>query len=341
MANPTKPAGPRARARSGRPAPPADRTQSAPPPPGPLHAHVAAWLAALDYERNASPNTRRAYAVDLDQFERFLAARGGGRTPEPRALGADHVRSFLAHLHGQRLARSSMGRKLAAVRTFLRFLARQGVIEKSPATGIAAPKAPKRLPRALSYDAVTALLAAPDATTETGLRDRALLELFYATGCRCAEVTALDLDDVDLAGGQAQVFGKGAKERLVFFGSKAREALEQYLPVRQAWRAAGRLRGGAADEGRQPLFCNARGGRLSNRSVRRLVSGHVRTAALAAGVSPHALRHSFATHLLDVGADLRDIQELLGHESLRTTQKYTAVSTQKLMEVYDKSHPKA
>jgi integrase/recombinase XerC len=281
-----------------------DRPLSAPEsPPGPLGLRAREFVEALSYERNASDHTRRAYAGDLDG-----------------------------------LSRTSLGRKLAAVRSFFRFLCRQGVLEASPAALLSAPKAPKRLPPHLSVDAVEALLEAPEGSTDAGRRDRCLLELLYATGCRCGELTGLRVDDLDLRAGTARVRGKGDVERVVLFGEKARESLRAWRSVRARWLARSR-RADAADE--DALFLNARGGRLSDRSVRRIVSGHVRTAALAAGVTPHALRHSFATHLLDQGADLRDIQELLGHASLRTTQKYTHVSAAKLMEVYDRAHPKA
>jgi integrase/recombinase XerC len=304
----------------------------------PLARQARAFLDALGYERNAAVLTRRAYAVDLDQFLGSLASRRAGRLPVAKEVSPDDVRAFLGHLHGLGLQKVSLARKLAAVRSFFRDLCRRGVLEASPAHGIASPRLPKRLPRHLSVDAVTALLEAPDASTDVGCRDRAMLEMLYGTGCRCSEVVGLHVEDLDLAEGSARVMGKGSKERIVFFGTKARRALDAYLVVRGRWRQAKHLRD--AERG-GPLFCNARGTRLSDRSVRRLVSQHVRQAALAAGVSPHALRHSFATHLLDQGADLRDIQELLGHASLRTTQKYTHVSASKLMEVYDRSHPKA
>lgn len=296
--------------------------------------HAAAYLDALRYELNASPRTRRAYAVDLDQLAAYLKARAGGRSRAPGHVQPDDIRAFLAHLHGLGLQKVSLARKLASTRSFFRFLCRKGVIDRSPADGIASPKVPKRLPAHLNVDGMAALLAAPDAATDVGRRDRALLEMLYATGGRCSEVTGLDVDHLDVAAATATVFGKGSKERLVFFGRKAAEALEAYMAVRERWRSR-------APNDSGPLFCNARGGRLSDRSVRRLVATHVRTVALSSGITPHALRHSFATHLLDGGADLRDIQELLGHASLRTTQRYTHVSAAKLMEVYDKAHPKA
>ena len=299
-----------------------------------LSRHAAAFLDAIMYERNASPRTRSAYDVELDQLAAFLTARAGGRAVEPGQVKSDDIRAFLAHLHGLGLQKVSLARKLASTRSFFRFLCRQGVIDKSPAQGIASPKVPKRLPPHLNVDGMTALLGAPDGATDVGRRDRALLEMIYATGGRCSEITGLDLDDVDFAAATATVFGKGSKERLVFFGRKAALALKAYMPVRERWRV--RTSGDS-----EPLFCNARGGRLSDRSVRRLVASHVRAVALSSGITPHALRHSFATHLLDGGADLRDIQELLGHASLRTTQRYTHVSAAKLMEVYDKAHPKA
>lgn len=315
---------------------PAKGPEAADPPPSELARLAREYVETLGFERNASPLTQKAYAGDLGQFERYLADRHGGTSPVPEDVVSEDIRGFLGSLHAAGLARVSLGRKLAAVRSFFRFLCRQGRLESSPAAAVSAPKTPRRLPAHLTVDAVDALLAAPDRTTETGLRDAAVLELLYATGCRCAELTGLDWDDLDERAGTARVRGKGRKERLVFFGSRARKALDAYRPVRQRWLAEGRAR--AAPDA---VFCNRRGGRLSDRSVRRLVSAHVRVAALAAGVSPHALRHSFATHLLDQGADLRDIQELLGHASLRTTQRYTHVSAQRLMDVYDRSHPKA
>ena len=310
-----------------------------PRPAWPLLAQAQEFVEALGWERNASEHTRRAYAIDLDQLVHFLAARHGGEPPGATAVEPDDLRAFLGHLHGQGLSRTTMGRKLASVRSFFKWLCRHEVLEISPAALLSAPKAPKRLPPHLSMDAVQALLAAPDGGSDGGKRDRAILELFYATGCRCDELTGLDLDDLDFEGSRGVVRGKGDAERVVLFGREAGRALKAWLPVRSRWLS--RARSNGADEGEGALFLNARGGRLSNRSIRRLVSGHVRSAALAAGVTPHALRHSFATHLLDQGADLRDIQELLGHASLRTTQKYTHVSSQKLMEIYDKAHPKA
>jgi integrase/recombinase XerC len=305
----------------------------------PLLAQARDFVDALDYERNASEHTCKAYATDLDQLVHFLAARTGGEPPGAGEVTSDDLRAFLGHLHGLGLSRSSLGRKLASTRSFFRWLCRQGILEISPAAPLSAPKAPKRLPPHLTVDAVQALLVAPEGSTSTGKRDRALLEVLYATGCRCNELTGLDLGDLDFQAGTARVRGKGDKERVVLFGSKAKDALRSWLPVRSRLLARARGRGAAEDE--PALFLNIRGGRLSNRSVRRLVSGHVRSAALAAGVTPHALRHSFATHLLDQGAGIRDIQELLGHASLSTTQKYTHVSSAKLMDVYDKSHPKA
>lgn len=305
----------------------------------PLLAQAREFVDSLHYEKNSSEHTQRAYATDLDQLVHFLAARAGGDAPAAERVETDDLRAFLGHLHGLGLSRTSLGRKLSSARSFFRWLCRQGILEISPAALLSAPKAPKRLPPHLSVDAVQELLVAPEGSTVAGKRDRALLELLYATGCRCNELTGLDLDDLDFEAGTALVQGKGDKERVVLFGRKARTALNSWLPERSQLLVKARGRG--ADDGEAALFLNIRGTRLSNRSVRRLVSGHVRAAALAAGVTPHALRHSFATHLLDQGAGLRDIQELLGHASLSTTQKYTHVSSAKLMEVYDEAHPKA
>ena len=316
---------------------PVKREKSAPDlRSGSLGEGVTAFLDALEFERNASAHTRKAYAIDLRQLISFLTRRRAGSEATPESVTADDLRAFLAYLHGQGIQKVSMARKLACTRSFFKFLCRVERLERSPAQGIASPRFPKRLAPHLNVDGVIALMASPDQATDAGRRDRALLEMLYATGGRCSEVVGLDMDVIDFSARSATVFGKGAKERVVFFGSKAAEAIEIYLPVRARWRKAGRQ---PAEDG--PLFCNSRGNRLSDRSVRRLVAVHVRHAALSAGITPHALRHSFATHLLDGGADLRDIQELLGHASLNTTQRYTHVSSAKLMEVYDKAHPKA
>jgi integrase/recombinase XerC len=293
-----------------------------------MQSSVAAFLRHLERERNASPNTIRAYGEDLAQFTGHLR-RELGR--EPRPEDADHlaIRSFLAELHRRGLAKSSSARKLAGLRTFFRYLCREGRLETNPGRLLATPRQERRIPAVLDEAEVEALLDMPgDALA--AVRGRAILELLYATGMRCAELVALDAGEVDLGARMVRVVGKGRKERVVLFGQPAQQALAAWLARRRAVRPR-----------TDALFLNARGGRLTDRSVRALVARRVAQAALARRCSPHTLRHSFATHLLTRGADLRAIQELLGHASLSTTQRYTHVDTRHLLEVYRKAHPKA
>jgi integrase/recombinase XerC len=293
-----------------------------------MQASVAAFLRHLERERNASPHTIRAYGEDLAQFTDHLR-RELGR--EPRPEDADHlaIRGFLAELHRRGLARSSSARTLAGLRTFFRYLCREGRLEANPARLLATPRRDKRIPAVLDEAQVASLLALPgDAVS--AVRGRAILELLYATGMRCAELVALDAGEVDLDARMVRVLGKGRKERVVLFGRRAQEALRAWLARRSQLRPRG-----------DALFLNARGGRLTDRSVRALVARRVEQTALARKCSPHTLRHSFATHLLTRGADLRAIQELLGHASLSTTQRYTHVDTRHLLEVYKKAHPRA
>lgn len=280
----------------------------------------------LETERNASAHTVSNYRSDLLQFASFLAEKRGALDPGQ----VDHllIRGYLAHLH-KRLAKSSIGRKLAAVRALYRYLMRQGRVTRNPAELVATPKREQRLPHHLNIDQVTALVTAPPALPGLPVRDRAILETLYSCGIRVSELTGMNVGDLDLDGGLARVLGKGGKERLVPVGRQARLALTAYLEAR-----------GNPPQG-APLILNAAGGRLTRRSVARIVAAHATLIASMHKVSPHTLRHSFATHLLEGGADLRAIQELLGHVSLSTTQKYTHVSIDKLMEVYDKAHPKA
>jgi len=280
----------------------------------------------LSVERNLSPHTCAAYLRDLGEFRAFLEGQGGEMTP----ARVDHLllRRYLAELH-KRNERTSIARKLSTLRTFFRYLVREGVLATNPAESVTTPKRNRYLPKTLSVDEATTLLERGHGTTVLALRDRAMLELLYSSGLRVSELTGLNVGGVDLRENLVRVLGKGRKERIVPVGSKAREALAAYLEER-----------GAVDDD-QPLFVNHRGGRLTPRSVQR----HLKTRLLKAGVfkdiSPHALRHSFATHLLDGGADLRAIQELLGHASLSTTQRYTQVSVDQLMAVYDKAHPRS
>jgi len=246
------------------------------------------------------------------------------------------VRAYLASLRHQGLAKTSMGRRLSSLRTFFRFLQREGRSTANPARAVVTPKTEKPLPRSLSQlDAAAVVEARAGEDGPLPARDRALLELLYASGLRVSELVGLDIADVDLASRQVRTLGKGRKERIVPFGEKAEEALRAWLPERLS------LKPVAGARGRDPLFVNARGGRLTDRSVRRILDRAVLDGGVTRHASPHALRHSFATHLLAAGADLRTIQELLGHSSLSTTQRYTHVDADRLMEVYRKSHPRS
>ena len=298
---------------------------------------LVAFDRHLGHERGVAPNTRTSYLGDLGRFVDFFAAFQAKEVRDLSATEVDPlaVRSFLAHLRKEGLAKSSIGRHLSALRTFFTFLMREGRVSSNPARAVSSPRPDETLPRALSVAEAGAVMEAPDSERALGARDRAVLELLYASGVRVSEATHLDLDDVDLSARQLRTLGKGRKERIVPFGEKAADALRAYLPVRES------LRTGRAPERAEPLFVNARGGRLTDRSVRRILDHALFTAEVERHASPHALRHSFATHLLAAGADLRTIQELLGHASLSTTQKYTHLDAERLIEVYRKSHPKA
>jgi len=295
---------------------------------GPLWGAVRAFLRHLEGEQNASPLTVVAYREDLGQFLRHIAAEA---PPPKRPEDIDHlrIRSFLAKLHRDGIQKTSAARKLASLRTFFRYLCREGVLKKNPARLLLSPRTSRKIPVHLDELDVAHLLDVPGESFAP-LRARAILELLYATGIRCAELVGLDTAEVDLGQRMIRVLGKGRKERIVPFGSRAADALRAYLPAR----ARQNPRSDA-------LLVNARGGRLSDRSVRTLLQTRVRQLALAKRVSPHTLRHSFATHLLERGADLRVIQELLGHASLSTTQRYTHVDARHLLETYQRAHPRA
>lgn len=254
---------------------------------------------------------------------------------ESSEVDALAVRSWLAELRRKGLSKTSIGRALASLRAFFRFLRREGAVGTNPARGVSAPKPEKPLPSSLSVPEAAAVVEALDEETPAGARDRALLELLYATGLRVSELVGLDLPDVDLAGRQLRTIGKGRKGRVVPFGERARDAVREWLSERAL------LRGARDRDGDEPLFLNARGGRLTDRSVRRILDRALLRAEVSREASPHTLRHSFATHLLSAGADLRTIQEFLGHASLQTTQRYTHLDADRLIEVYRKAHPKA
>lgn len=303
---------------------------------------IERYVNYLRHERNASPHTVRNYRSDLVQFRDFVAGSEASVSVDPVTLDAGHIRSFLGFLYEREKKKTSIARKLAAVRAFLKFLVKEKVLAENPASKVASPKLDKTLPRIMTEEELNGFLDRVDrAVRESAAEDRprlardcAILELLYASGLRVSELVGLDLGRVNFGDGTVLVRGKGRKERIVPFGSKARTALENYLPVR-AKLLQERHTGAPA------LFLNARGQRLSTRSVDRLVKSYVRQYGPNVPVSPHSLRHAFASHLLTEGADLRAIQEMLGHASLSTTQKYTQVSIKQLIEVYDKTHPKA
>jgi integrase/recombinase XerD len=295
------------------------------------------FLDHLTVERGLSENTLDAYRRDLDRYAGFLRHRD---VVDIGAVDEATVRSFVASLsastHGPEAApyrASSVARTLSAVRSFHRFLVREGVTDQDPAARVAPPRLPRSLPRPLPVDDVRRLLEAPDESTPAGLRDRAILELLYGSGLRISELTGMDVDDLDLEEGSLRVLGKGGKEREVPLGSFGRDAVGAYLTRGRPALATATSQGA--------LFLNARGGRLSRQSCARLLSRYVRLAGIDRRVTLHTLRHSFATHLLEGGADVRVVQELLGHASVATTQIYTLVTARHLREVYDESHPRA
>ena len=326
-----------------------------------MKTQLREFLEYLRLNRNASPHTVAAYDGDVSQFLTFAAAHHG-KTPGTLAPGdveLGTIRAFMAELYRQGQARSSVARKLSALRTFGRYLRREGWIESDPATLAVAPKREEKVPAHLTVEEMARLLEMPDGAEPLGRRDRAILELFYASGLRLSELVGLDVQDVNLSARMVRVLGKGGKERLVPFNTAAETSLRAWLRDRAALRAdalapppaAPRVRRKAPAAGerphprqrdvREPLFVNFRGTRLTGRSVQRLVGRYVAACSTRFGISPHALRHSFATHLLQRGADLRAIQELLGHVQLSTTQRYTHVNAAQLLEVYRKAHPRA
>ncbi len=327
---------------------------------GALRDLVSDFLDYIRLNRNASPNTGLAYENDLGQFIAHVAAARGCRRRDVRPEHVDHasIRAYLGELHRKGLARSSTARKIAALRSFSAFMRREGALEGDPTALAGRVRVEVKVPGHLAEDEVTRLLETPDLSGPLGRRDRAILELFYASGLRLAELVGLDVADVDLAGRMVRVLGKGGKPRVVPFNRSAESALRQWLKDRHAI-ATGALAAGIEDdadraamqrgasrrrwrpERREALFLNYRAGRLSARSVHRLVRRYVAQCSLRFGISPHALRHSFATHLLQRGADLRAIQELLGHAQISTTQRYTHVNVAQLLEVYKKTHPRA
>lgn len=292
-----------------------------------MKSEIDLFMRYLAAERNVSGHTLEAYRSDLEQFGDFFRRERG---EDARAEAVDHllIRRYLALLHKSH-KKSSIGRKLAAIRALFKYLLRMGTVARNPAELVSTPKKEKRVPFHLTIDEMIALVEAPKGNDLLQLRDRVILETLYSCGIRVSELTGLDIIHVDLDDGVVRVLGKGNKERIVPLGSHARLAITAYLSLR------------GTPPADAPLLLNARGGRLTSRSVGRIIDKYIVKLATVKKISPHTLRHTFATHLLEGGADLRAIQELLGHSSLSTTQKYTHVSIDRLMEVYDKAHPKA
>lgn len=293
-----------------------------------MRAEIDRFLASLSDERNASPHTLRAYSQDLSQLEDFGRARLGH---EPVVTDFDlwTLRAFFAELHVRKASATTAGRKLATFRSFFRFLCREGTLKKNPARTLVGPRKDSRIPTYLQESETSDLMNASDKTKLSGERDTAVLELLYSTGMRCSEIVSLAIGDVDRSSRSIRIIGKGRKERWVPFGEPANAALSRYLGTRS------RL------SGKDPLFAGAGGKPLSDRTVRRIVARALTRAAIRTKASTHTLRHSFATHLLQRGGDLRSIQELLGHSSLSTTQRYTHVNPKYLLDIYKQTHPKA
>jgi integrase/recombinase XerC len=295
------------------------------------------FLTFLTVEQGASRETIRAYQSDLKQLLSFAVTQrpAGAPAPSPEEVDPFLIRGYLAWLDKKKEKKSSLGRKLATLRSFYRFLIREGHLEVNPAEAIRTPKLPKHLPRVLTKDDANTLMETPEGNTMLSRRDRAVLETLYSTGARVSELVGMNWEDLNVPEGLVRLRGKGRKERIVPIGQVALDALGEYRTS-----LATSLTGGRTQRLDRPVFRNGRGGRLTARSVERIVGKY--SGRLASGrVSPHALRHSFATHLLDEGADLRAIQEMLGHASLGTTQKYTHVAMDRLLAVYDRAHPRA
>ena len=313
---------------------------------------IQQFMHYLSVEKNASPHTCRCYRRDLEAFEDFLKNSGIQLTPggdiKIEKVDRIAIRKYLSFLH-RKNKKSSIARKISTLRSFFKYLVREQLIPSNPAKTVSTPKVEKTLPTTLTVDEAFRLMESPQSRSgksssgseERGLRDRAILELLYSSGLRVSELVGLNANQLDLDLGIVRVMGKGRKERIVPVGAKAIDALKVYFEERGTLKD---LRPGgkpAGPEGDEPIFINSSGGRLTARSVGRLIKKYTRHSSIFRKVSPHSLRHTFATHLLDAGADIREIQEMLGHSSLSTTQRYTHVSMGKLMEVYDKAHPRS
>ena len=299
-----------------------------------LEQALADFLAHLGLEKNASPQTVKSYREDLSQALQFLRDLTKQQSLPTEEWNTRHLRAFVSWLHGQQYAKSTVARRLAAVRTFGKYLCRQGALETNPAVGLRGPRQEKKLPHFLTLEDVARLLDVPGGATWLGRRDRAILEVLYSAGLRVSELVGLNLPDVALADGILTIRGKGKKERLALIGEHATAALRAWMADRpEVLSGASRVT--------DAVFLNRNGTRLTTRSVGRMLEKHLKRAGLDPRTTPHTLRHSFATHLLDNGADIRGVEELLGHKSLATTQVYTHVTAKRLNEAYRKAHPRA
>lgn len=306
-----------------------------------LKKHLKQFLQHLKFEKNASPHTLRNYTSDLDQFHNYLAPpKVNGKRKDIMVSEIDHItiREWMSALYSENKKRTSIARKLASLRTFFQFLACEGIIEANPAKLVATPRIERKLPIHLSIEDTIRFIETPNLNTDLGKRDRAILEFIYATGMRVSELVSLYMRDIHFKEKLVRVTGKGRKQRILPFGEPALQALIHYLEESRPV-FLNNCPPTARDE--QAVFLNYQGTRITSRSVGRMVDKYIKQCPEIKSISPHSLRHSFATHLLDRGADLRDIQELLGHARLSTTQIYTQISMEKLVQVYDKSHPKA
>ena len=306
-----------------------------------LEEYLRQFLEHLRYERNVSPHTLRNYSSDLEQFHEHIAPpKPGGTREQIPVKDIDHltIREWMASLHADNKKKTSIARKLASLRTFFQFLVREGIQENNPAKLVATPKVERKLPNHLSMEDAVRFIESPDLENDLGRRDRAILEFLYATGMRVGELVSLNLKDIDFREKLVRVTGKRKKQRILPFGEPALHSLMYYL---NETRPTFLNNCPPTERDEQAVFLNYQGTRITTRSVGRMVDKYIKQVADIHDISPHSLRHSFATHLLDSGADLRDIQELLGHVRLSTTQIYTHVSMEKLIEVYDRAHPKA
>ena len=298
-----------------------------------MQTAIQQFLNYLKVERNASELTIKSYADDLSHVMEFFQEQTGA-VPSPKLVDVGALRGYVSWLHECGYARTTVARRLACLRSFFRYCNREGICDTNPARPLRTPRTGRKLPHFLTTEQIGALLSAPPANTDAGLRDRAILETMYSAGLRVSELVGLNVSDWDRPAGIVRVLGKGRKERLAPVGSFATKALDQWMAVRQPDPKA-------PAKQKDALFLNRFGRRLTTRSIGRLLETHIATAGLSQQTTPHTLRHTFATHLLDGGADLRSVQELLGHKSLTTTQIYTHVSTRRLRETYEKAHPHA